>query len=1415
MLLSFSLYFALLPLVLAESLSHTTITPDVDQILQGLWTVSVALPSSTTLEVDIETQFNEINAVTLVGPTTLVTIIRIRSAISNGSRGATGPSRGLSSHISNMASSVQIGGTASGPTATGNAASNVQSVAPQAASPSPTIASPPRSSSSASSSKSLTITQNQGPYGKDPDSVMADEIDKAYANVTYTPPAYVPAKIPADVCVLWDPGCKGNRTLVANMFFGTGNFTGGTMNALQKDSCFEDTDAIATGTNCTSSLLNPADASLSTAAKSYMRQAQCTKDYASALTTSRGDTHCCGPCWIYGPNVDVYYWPEPNSDTSCLDIIGSSVVPPDEGAQTDAGGVVYWAATTDLYDIYVPTVTTALITTINGVVVKEALANPWDASPSITTIRPVPVPSNKKRSPLPMHPRAFNALYARERTEVNNSVVTGVTAGTMASVTTGSIAVSDGFTFTSPSVYVAFYSLSATDVCGIRGKTISSTMLAFAPGELSTVQGHLWGGGNQVKSTKVFNFADLPCPPQSVMYDDWYKPAPGEPYRPLIALPDKVRNLDLWWTACTEAFYFTGLDPARTLAAATEMVKPAVTAVDPGSTPDPAQPVPALPSNTGAGMIQPTPAPGDPSGDKNLAPPPEPVPQNNDPSTAGGSPPTPTTKGVDPQQGADSKADVPVPVNSPADSPPAANSPAANPFANNAPAAYEPVNNEPNKNQPASNPLAANPPTNTAANLHFVTSKQNADPNAISPAQLSQLHQALQPVPSSVSNPDSEPGSGTSSSEPQTDSGGTSPPSHPATNDNQPSKPDGSSSGGQSQPVVPWSHPVPTVVSNGSPPSQNGDWSSGQPSQPVVAGANAQPKAGPPSETPDQSAGVSSSGATNPPPPGTAHIVIGSSTIQLPQVTAQPAPAVAGKPVVNIGGGKLQVESQILSPGGATANVAGIPVYVNAQGAPVVGTQTYQPSEAAATTTIGSHVVVVNTAGVAVNGQQIQPNAAPVNIGGTPVQIQGPTVDRNPSSGGNSSPGSNPGSGNNPASGTNPASGNSPTTGNNPPIDNNVLQLPQGSSPPVTTVAGPSVVNNQGTYHLQGKPLAPGSAIAISGTTWSLGSEGASSGPSLNEGGQAYNLPEITPSPIDTLAGQAVQVVGPSAVAINGQTIKQGAPPITISSIPIVFEASNVIIGSNTILLASQTQALPSPVLNVPGNPALTQIANSPNVYMVAGSTIAPGSSAAVVNGTTYSLAPSGSLVVGTSTIPLATAGVSTGGNGALSAGNQVFTPMEGGTAVAIGGSILSVNGPVTTNQGTVVSLASGGLVVDSSTYAFATPAPNAAATTQEVPITTALDVAGQTFTANPSAFPIDGTTISAGGPGVTVSETPVSLDSGGNLVVGTNTVPLESTSVGAVTMFASTFEGSAMQAKAPCLRGLAGILLVVTYQLL
>ena len=384
-----------------------------------------------------------------------------------------------------------------------------------------------------------------------------------------------------------------------------------------------------------------------------------------------------------------------------------------------------------------------------------------------------------------------------------------------------------------------------------------------------------------------------------------------------------------------------------------------------------------------------------------------------------------------------------------------------------------------------------------------------------------------------------------------------------------------------------------------------------RPAQSETADSNPQPATVQQQDDPNTQA-VFLPGSNNHGSASSAYILLSSSTFFLPQITTEPAPVVAGKPLVDAGGGNFQVNDQTISRGGATANIEGTPVYVNPQGAPVVGSQTYPLGPTAATSTIGTHTVIVNTAGIVFDGEQIGTSAAPENTGDAQVPFQSSSV---------------------------------------------------------------------------------------------------------------------TPGP----AGDSVQ---------------------------------------------SQNEApLPS-ILNLAGGQSLTQLPKNPNAYLVSGTTLLPGLPAAIISGTSYSLAPSGALIIGTSTIPLATAG-NNAATGILTAGRKVFTPL-GSTAVAINGATLSLNGPGTTDHGTILSLGTEGLVVGSSTYAFATPAaaPNAAAATQQFPLTTVLSAAGQAFTTNPLGFSIAGTTIAPGSPGITIAGTRISLGASGILDIGSSTVNLSPTAL-------------------------------------
>lgn len=112
-----------------------------------------------------------------------------------------------------------------------------------------------------------------------------------------------------------------------------------------------------------------------------------------------------------------------------------------------------------------------------------------------------------------------------------------------------------------PSAYVVFPAISAGNSCTQVGNKYTSVTMAFAPGELSTIEGP---GG----ATKVFDFADLPCPPPEVAAADAYfynpKVNPGRQYSPQIAPPPGIWELDPAFKNCVTAV-FQGFDPPRAI----------------------------------------------------------------------------------------------------------------------------------------------------------------------------------------------------------------------------------------------------------------------------------------------------------------------------------------------------------------------------------------------------------------------------------------------------------------------------------------------------------------------------------------------------------------------------------------------------------------------------------------------------------------------------------------------------------------------------------------------------------------------------------------------------------------------------------------------------------------------------------
>lgn len=158
--------------------------------------------------------------------------------------------------------------------------------------------------------------------------------------------------------------------------------------------------------------------------------------------------------------------------------------------------------------------------------------------------------------------------------------------------------------------------------------------------------------------------------------------------------------------------------------------------------------------------------------------------------------------------------------NPPVNKIPTNNSPPAHPIAINKPANNDPVDNSepkdppnisapinsiPENGPPAVNEPKTNPPTASIADLQFGLGEQDVDPNSMSPAQLSQLHQALAPDPSPAPSPNPQPDDAKLTSNP--DSG-----SKAASGDVNPSQamPEESSSSGNALPLSPQNYRPPT-----------------------------------------------------------------------------------------------------------------------------------------------------------------------------------------------------------------------------------------------------------------------------------------------------------------------------------------------------------------------------------------------------------------------------------------------------------------------------------------------------------------------------------------------------------------------------------------------------------------------------
>ncbi|KAL8718231.1 MAG: hypothetical protein Q9225_004603 [Loekoesia sp. 1 TL-2023] len=332
---------------------------------------------------------------------------------------------------------------------------------------------------------------------------------------------------------------------------------------------------------------------------------------------------------------------------------------------------------------------------------------------------------------------------------------------------------------------------------------------------------------------------------------------------------------------------------------------------------------------------------------------------------------------------------------------------------------------------------------------------------------------------------------------------------------------------------------------------------------------------------------------------------------------------------------------------------------------------------------------------------------------------------------------------------------------------------------PVAIVKGQTLTENGAPATVNGKPVVySDGALYAAGTRVSVPTVAPGQPPSpVNIAGLSF-----TPQPIQSHG------TGPiPAVIVAGHTLTEGAPAVSVNGAKIAYSSGSVYVNGKAAPLptpgpqpadktnpsivaegltfyaappARQQNVAPAPIAAVAGHVIVQEPAGA---VAIDGTILTSGGPPITISGTPVSLNPT-AVVVGSNTISLPS---SLNSQAIATAGGQVISQNAVG-AVMVAGKTLIPGGPALTISGTRYSLASTALVAGTSTIPLPASTTNAMLT----------DSAGETFTiaANGGLIIRPGATISAGGPGVSISGTPFSLTTSAGstmLIEGTRVLPL------------------------------------------
>ena len=474
---------------------------------------------------------------------------------------------------------------------------------------------------------------------------------------------------------------------------------------------------------------------------------------------------------------------------------------------------------------------------------------------------------------------------------------------------------------------------------------------------------------------------------------------------------------------------------------------------------------------------------------------------------------------------------------------------------------------------------------------------------------------------------------------------------------------------------------------------------------------------------------------------GSGAVIIGSSTLAIPQQVSTGATANRVDPIASVGGQPILGVPSPVSVGQIQENAN---PSENTAPHVVIGGQTYPAPPPGRPVAIGSVTLQPGGAPATISGQMISLGPSDVVVGASTAALVPPDVARAPAA-----------------------------------------TFAVGNNEYVASSGHPLVIG--------GSTLSAGGAPAtVSGHVISLDPSGVSIDHKIVPF-IADSVAADQDSAVFNVDGQTFRAASGSTLIVGPSTLSVGGPAGTISG-PIVSPASSGVMIDNS--LASYRSA--TSAANSDDGAIFTldnglYSASSGQALIIGSATLSPGAPAQTISGHVVSLGSAGVVVDGNTAFY---SQLSTSGSPSeFTIDGGIYSAPRPGQPLVVGSMILTPGGPAATlSDGEVVSVGSAGVVIGSSTVPFYTGVGS-----RTSPSTFSVDGNVYTAPAPGQSLVIGGATVSPGGPAVTLPDGEVvSIGSRGVNLGGSNTIPFDTIPSGVSSSETFTVDGHVYTAPPP-----------------